>query len=262
MIGYREIIAVAVFIAVAVIIILWLIVKKAREKKIEEIKDRKLRGEDVEKEKDSLVRNWFKNGNIKSFFPIITPILAYIAVLVSFSILLPDLWQKYWIRQEFFWISQVYLVAMVMLGRLEGFWLKWMPRIVFSVILFAYIQKEWPKPEETTGDVVAETAVRPLSNILDVVAPTNKWSAKIHSKEGFQMWVNQNPTLGQKNIDSLMAIRLNEDDKFVSFQGYDKDGNVFSSKLVEGGNVPHTDFIQLKSMVGYEVYAQVGFNKN
>lgn len=173
---------------------------------------------------------WFEDENTKYFFPAITPILVYAIVLVSFYILLPDLWQKYWERQEFFWISQVYLVVMVALGKLEGFWLKWMPRILFSVILFTYIQKEWPKPEETTGDVVAETTdVRQDSNTnvrtVKIVAHPDKW-VKVNIPSGYDWQFDSNPAYGLENIKTLIAVRINGDERTVKRSGMLQDGSI------------------------------------
>lgn len=226
MIGYREIITVAVFMAVVVIIILWLIVKKAKEKKIEEIKDRKLRGEDVEKEKELSQWSFFKwfNNTTQPLFPVVVPILAYIVVLVSFSILLPDLWQKYWGRQEFFWISQVYLVVMVILGRLEGFWLKWMPRILFSVILFLYVLEEWPKPKNNSN-IVAKTDITttrgdPNTNVrtVEVVTCPDKW-VKVKIPSGYDWQFDSDPAYGLENVKTLVAVRINGDEKSIKYSG-------------------------------------------
>lgn len=200
MISYREIIAVVVFVTAILIIILLLFTKKVREREVEERKEKKLRDEeDIEKPSRWSFFKWFNDNILPLFFPIITPILVYTAILVSFSILLPDLWQKYWTRQEFFWISQVYLVVMVALGRLQGFWLKWMPRILFSLILFLYIQKEWPKPKtdgSNNSNIVATTAQQTEYGEWLVEVGPYKWSPDYCIPHGGKMEITPiNPNL-------------------------------------------------------------------
>src|SRR3989338_3166361 len=136
-----QIIAVVVFLAI-VIIIIALLLKKFREERAEEKKERKLRGESSEEEKDEKkvsrgskpLLNFFKN--IQS---ILLPMCIYITILISFSILLPDLWRKYWDNKEFFWVSQAYLGTMIVLRYVGISSIRWVLRIVFSIIIITYL---------------------------------------------------------------------------------------------------------------------------
>lgn len=230
MISYTEIIAVVAFMAVAVIIIIWLVVKKAGEKRTEERKARKLRGEEEEeKEKQS---EWFKNkkgGGV--LLSAITPLLVYIAILVSFSILLPDLWQKYWGRQEFFWISIAFLITIAMVGKSKGFWLKFIPTVIFGLILFLYVKGEWPKPDENGNDsnIVAETdaTAHGSTNVrtVKIVAHPDKW-VKVQIPCGRDWQFDSNPAYGLENTKTLVAVRINGDERTIKRSGMLQDGSM------------------------------------
>src|SRR3989338_1113972 len=182
-----QIIAVVGFLAIVIIIIAFLL-KKFREERAEEKKERKLRGESSEEEKDEKkvsrgskpLLNFFKN--IQS---ILLPICIYITILISFSILLPDLWGKYWGDKEFFWVSQVYIVAMIAIRRLDVASIRFVLRVAFSVIIALYLYGKMPETTEemtkTSGASLTQGEV--YGNRLATIGP--EWSQKIvFPKEG------------------------------------------------------------------------------
>src|SRR3989338_7666278 len=173
-----QIIAVVGFLVI-VIIIITLLLKKFREERAEEKKERKLRGESEEEKDEKKVSrgskpllNFFKN--IQS---ILLPMCIYITILISFSILLPDLWRKYWDNQEFFWVSQAYLGTMIVLRYVGISSIRWVLRIVFSIIIITYLYGKMP---ETTEEMTKTSAVYSLTqgevygNRLATIGP--EWS--------------------------------------------------------------------------------------
>jgi len=182
-----QIIAVVGFLAI-VIIIIALLLKKFREERAEEKKERKLRGESSEEEKDEKkvsrgskpLLNFFKN--IQS---ILLPMCIYITILISFSILLPDLWGKYWGDKEFFWVSQVYIVAMIAIRRLDVASIRFVLRGAFSVIIALYLYGKMPETTKempkTSGASLTQGEV--YGNRLATIGP--EWSQKfVIPKEG------------------------------------------------------------------------------
>ena len=79
---------------------------------------------------------------------ILLPMCIYTIILISFSILLPDLWGKYWGNQEFFWISQVYLGAMIALKWVNIASVRFVLRVAFSVIIAVYLYDKMPHQEK------------------------------------------------------------------------------------------------------------------
>src|SRR3989338_7401234 len=182
---YGQIIAMAGFLAIVIIIIMALLLKKIREKKAEEKKERRLMGEEEPKkesgsnvETSKLLLNFFKNTQ-----SILLPMCIYIALLVSFSILLPDLWGKYWGDKEFFWVSQVYIVAMIAIRRLDVAIIRFMLRGAFSVIIALYLYGKMPETTEEMPKGASLTQGEVYGNRLATIGP--EWSQKfVIPKEG------------------------------------------------------------------------------
>ena len=182
---YGQIIAMAGFLAIVIIIIMALLLKKIREKKAEEKKERRLRGEEEPKkesgsnvETSKLLLNFFKNTQ-----SVLLPMCIYIALLVSFSILLPDLWGKYWGDKEFFWVSQVYIVAMIAIRRLDVAIIRFMLRGAFSVIIALYLYGKMPETTEEMPKGASLTQGEVYGNRLATIGP--EWSQKfVIPKEG------------------------------------------------------------------------------
>jgi len=182
---YGQIIAMAGFLAIIIIIIAALLLKKIREKKEEERKERRSRGEVEPEEKDK------KNGGkINKLLSIInTPrilfiVCIYIALLISFSILLPDLWGKYWGDKEFFWVSQVYVVAMIAIRRLDVASIRFVLRVAFSVIIVLYLYgKMSPAPTEKRIKKTLQQEQQVYGNRLATIR--DQWSQEfVIPKEG------------------------------------------------------------------------------
>src|SRR3989338_9711768 len=111
--------------------------------------------------------------------------ILYIALLVSFSILLPDLWGKYWGDKEFFWVSQVYVVAMIAIRRLDVASIRFVLRVAFSVIIALYLYGKMPETTKempkTSGASLTQGEV--YGNRLATIGP--EWSQKfVIPKEG------------------------------------------------------------------------------
>ena len=175
---YGQIIAMAGFLAIVIIIIMALLLKKIREKKAEEKKERRLRGEEEPKkesgsnvETSKLLLNFFKNTQ-----SVLLPMCIYIALLVSFSILLPDLWGKYWGDKEFFWVSQVYIVAMIAIRRLDVASIRFVLRGAFSVIIALYLYGKMPETTEEMPKGASLTQGEVYGNRLATIGP--EWSQK------------------------------------------------------------------------------------
>src|SRR3990167_10183207 len=172
-----QIIAVVGFLVI-VIIIITLLLKKFREERAEEKKERKLRGESEEEKDEKKVSrgskpllNFFKNTQ-----SVLLPMCIYITILISFSILLPDLWGKYWGDKEFFWVSQVYIVAMIAIRRLDVASIKFVLRGAFSVIIALYLYGKMPETTKempkTSGASLTQGEV--YGNRLATIGP--EWS--------------------------------------------------------------------------------------
>ena len=109
--------------------------------------------------------------------------ILYIALLVSFSILLPDLWGKYWGDKEFFWVSQVYIVAMIAIRRLDVASIRFVLRGAFSVIIALYLYGKMPETTEEMPKGASLTQGEVYGNRLATIGP--EWSQKfVIPKEG------------------------------------------------------------------------------
>ena len=110
--------------------------------------------------------------------------ILYIALLVSFSILLPDLWGKYWGDKEFFWVSQVYVVAMIAIRRLDVASIRFVLRVAFSVIIVLYLYgKMSPAPTEKRIKKTLQQEQQVYGNRLATIR--DQWSQEfVIPKEG------------------------------------------------------------------------------
>ena len=111
--------------------------------------------------------------------------ILYIALLVSFSILLPDLWGKYWGDKEFFWVSQVYIVAMISIKWINIASVRFVLRVAFSVIIALYLYGKMPETTEemtkTSGASLTQEKI--YGNRLTTIGP--EWSQEFRiPKEG------------------------------------------------------------------------------
>lgn len=124
-----------IFFGIIIIIIIAKLIKQRRLKiKIESTNNRL----------DKIKKSFEKNRNT-----ILIGVFSYIALFVSFAILLPEKWEAYWSRQDFFWISQVYIGMMIALRWFYIRSMAWVFRIAFTIIILLYIIAEFPLPSTT-----------------------------------------------------------------------------------------------------------------
>ena len=233
---------------------------KNRKKVQEKIKERKDSGEDYTDLTEKL-KGFYGKIKGEASSPVILPAIVYVAILISFAILLPDIWTKYWGHQNFFWISQVYLIAIIALSHLNNWFAKFALGIAFTVILVVYgigkIPEDPPagtikessfgQPQQTTGVV----------RFVKIFAPAGReaWSKRIQIPDGYDCIVENDPAYGLENMDIPLAMMSNDDESTIIRERILTDGSTTS--VMRKDIV--AEFVRVKSDGNKDAYAVARF---
>jgi len=105
---------------------------------------------------------------------ILLPMCIYTIILISFSILLPDLWGKYWGNKEFFWVSQVFLATIVALKWVKSASTKILMMVAFLAIIVIYLYGKMPEKKYSTQQTQKKETVEFYGNKLATIR--DQWS--------------------------------------------------------------------------------------
>lgn len=195
MIGYWQIATVAGFLIIVIIAIIILTLKRVREKKAEERKEKRLRGEPVDDKKNGepgKILEYFKNSY--GYIPLI---IGYIVFLTIFSKAFPDVW-KDWRGSNLFLLSQVAIILSLWLFTLKNKMGKFMAVAISLLLLTIVGFSNWPwwesspngnGQESSYGQAQQEERIEFYGNRLVQVG--HEWSAEYGANDGGTMRIKR-----------------------------------------------------------------------
>lgn len=195
------------------------------------------------------VKKWCKDNRKK----ILIGGFSYLALLVTFAILLPDKWAMYWGHQDFFWITQVYIAIMIATIWLDIWSVKWFLRIAFTVILAVYGIGKIPEgPPKGTG---TEVVMQQTTITRSIVAYPGKWTAVHVDKHYNGRWFKDG-SREFENLKRLVKVRFNG--KSVESESMTPEGNIIEVNYKSGETIR---LIEFQSLGTEPVYIIVEFIK-
>lgn len=78
-------------------------------------------------------------------------VISLIVTEAAIAVLIPDLWEKLWRHQDFFWMGHVCLGIMVALQWFDNWSVRWGLRVAMILILITHVGKETLKAKDDGG---------------------------------------------------------------------------------------------------------------